>query len=103
MEEIKPRWMVDYSNSAKKSKKALPSKIRALMDTLAKEIEIGGPKRADWPNYSPLKKTKGIPEDSYHCHIKNGRPTYVACWTVMDKKVKFVEIFYVGTHEKAPY
>ena len=57
MQETKPRWSVDYSNSAKKSKKALPSKIRALMDTLAKEIELGGPRRANWPNYRAFCKT----------------------------------------------
>lgn len=34
---------------------------------------------------------------------KGGKPTYVACWYIKDKKVKIVEIYYVGTHEKAPY
>jgi hypothetical protein len=32
-----------------------------------------------------------------------GRPTYVAVWEAQDKKIKLVEVLYVGTHEKAPY
>ena len=34
---------------------------------------------------------------------KRGRPTYVAVWEVTDKKIKIVEVTYVGTREKAPY
>ncbi|MEA3429487.1 MAG: helix-turn-helix transcriptional regulator [Thermodesulfobacteriota bacterium] len=33
---------------------------------------------------------------------KKGRPTYVAVWEVVDKKIRLVEVSYVGTHEKAP-
>ena len=64
---------------------------------LMRDIEINGPIRGDWPNYSPLGR------DRYHCHIKKGRPTYVAIWEVTDKEVKLVEVIYAGTHEKAPY
>ncbi len=74
-----------------------------MADTLAKEIELLGPIRKDWSNFSSLKKASGLPDNSYHCHLKKGKPTYVACWYVEDKKVKIVEIYYVGTHEKAPY
>ena len=97
------QWKIDYSTSAGKAKKTLPASIQEQLDLLAKEIEILGPIRKNWAGFGPLHKSKGIPERSYHCHIKKGRPTYVACWCVVDKKVKFVEIYYVGTHEKAPY
>jgi hypothetical protein len=70
---------------------------------LSKEIEVRGPLRSNWPHFSPLAKGKGVPENSYHCHIKSGKPTYVACWYIENKKIKIVEIYYVGTHEKAPY
>ena len=70
---------------------------------LAKEIEDYGPIRKNRPNFGPLHKKRGIPDKSYHCHIKKGNPTYVVCWNTEDKKVKLVEIYYVGTHEKAPY
>lgn len=101
--KVNMNWTVDYSASADKQKRKLPEKIQILADTLAKEIEILGPIRDNWPNFGPLKKSKGIPYDSYHCHLKKGKPTYVACWYIEDKKVKIVEIYYVGTHEKAPY
>lgn len=39
----------------------------------------------------------------HHCHIKKGRPCYVAIWEERDRSIKLVEVTYVGTHEKAPY
>jgi hypothetical protein len=103
MADSKWHWTVDYSRAASKAKKALPKGIQAQLDLLAKEIEIDGPIRKNWANFGPLKKGKNIPDNAYHCHVKKGRPTYVACWTVENKKIKFVEIYYVGTHENAPY
>lgn len=95
-------WTVELSPKAKrqigKLKKEFP-KIYATAATLFKEIEVNGPWRSNWPNYGPLKG-KG---DSFHCHIKKGKPTYVACWSIENKTIKLVEISYVGTHEKAPY
>jgi len=99
-------WIVDLSTRAKKQVKALLKEhpaVYAQFATLAKEIEILGPYRQNWSHFSALSKKKGIPNDSYHCHIKGGKPTYVACWYIEDKKVKITEIYYVGTHEKAPY
>ena len=97
------KWKVEYTRSASKDKKKLPVGIQMQLELLAREIEISGPIRKSWSNFSALKKGKGIPDNAYHCHIKKGKPTYVACWVVEDKKVKLVEIYYVGTHEKAPY
>lgn len=97
------RWTVGYSTNAKRQKKKLPRKIQFQIDLLAKEIELRGPIRKEWSHFGPLKKDKHIPEDSYHCHVKSGRPTYVVCWRVENKIIKIVEIFYVGTHEGAPY
>ena len=87
--------------SRKKSIK-LSESVRLQINLLMREIEQLGPIRKNWPNFSPLTG-KGLPKNAYHCHIKKGKPTYVACWYVEDKKVKIVEIFYVGTHENAPY
>ncbi len=53
-----------------------------------------------WPNFGKLFEKK---EDKYHCHLIKGRPTYVACWKVVDKNTRQIEVYYVGTHEKAPY
>lgn len=96
-------WAVGYSTKAKRQKKRLPEKIQIQIDVLTKEIELLGPIRKGWAHFGPLKKDKNIPDDSYHCHVKSGRPTYVVCWRVEDKIIKIIEIFYVGTHEGAPY
>jgi mRNA-degrading endonuclease RelE of RelBE toxin-antitoxin system len=96
-------WQIDYSTAALRQKRKLPKQIQFQMDVLAKELELNGPIRKNWPHFSLLKKDKHIPEGSFHCHIKSGRPTYVACWQVENKNIKFIEIFYVGTHENAPY
>lgn len=97
-------WEIEISNSARKQVRKLPEKIKDLLDFLLEEIEIRGPVRKNWPHFSSLTKKKGkISAHAYHCHLKKGRPTYVACWKQEDKKIKIVEVFYVGTHENAPY
>jgi hypothetical protein len=98
----KDTWTVKLSRKAVKQVEDLKRehpKVYAKVLTLAKEIEISGPWRSNWPNYAPLHGMKDI----FHCHVKSGKPTYVACWSIQDKEVKISEIFYVGTHEKAPY
>jgi hypothetical protein len=64
---------------------------------LAKEIEIMGPVRGNWPNYGKLAPER------HHCHLKKGRPTYVAVWEERNREIRLIEVVYVGTHEKAPY
>ena len=80
----------------------MPDKILDLLALLLTDIEVSGPIRKDWKNFSELAKSKRIAANSYHCHLKKGPTTYVACWRV-NKEEKKVEVFYVGTHENAPY
>lgn len=100
--EISKKWDVNFHRSAEKQYKKLirsgskPS-ITDIINLLLIELRREGPYRTNWPNYSPLKK------DEHHCHLKEGRPTYVACWKVIDEKKKLIEVYYVGTHENAPY
>jgi hypothetical protein len=54
-----------------------------------------------WPNFGKL--SEGKKSNNFHCHLIKGNPTYVACWRVLDKKERKLEIYYVGTHENAPY
>jgi hypothetical protein len=89
------KWTVFVKKCLKK--RPLPQSIRQSLLALIREIEIEGPMRGNWPNYSKLT------ENTHHCHLKNGRPTYVAVWKVTDKKIKIVEVIYAGTREKAPY
>jgi mRNA-degrading endonuclease RelE of RelBE toxin-antitoxin system len=90
-------WIVSYSNKAEKQYHKLPRSIQDRIDFLTAEIENMGPIRGNWKNYGKLTGGR------HHCHIKTGRPTYVAVWEVTDEAVKLVEVEYVGTHEKAPY
>ncbi len=92
------KWQVNISKKATRQIWELPDKaIRESMYSLLRDIELHGPVRGDWPNYGKLGRGR------HHCHIKKGKPTYVAVWEEKDKKIKLVEVTYVGTHERAPY
>ncbi|UTF50749.1 cytotoxic translational repressor of toxin-antitoxin stability system [Desulfomicrobium sp. ZS1] len=90
-------WTVTLSTRVAKGCKTLPKAVKKSLALLLTDIEDFGPVRGDWPNYSKLGHGR------HHCHIKKGRPTYVAVWKENNGKVKLVEVTYVGTHEKAPY
>jgi len=97
------KWEVELSRQTEKEKNKLPIPIRDQFFFLVKAIEILGPYRSEWKNYGPLRRKPGIPDDAYHCHLKKGKPTYVACWYITNKKERKIEVFYVGSHEGAPY
>lgn len=91
-------WRVDYSKKVEKQLRALPTKVQGMVQTLRREMELTGPSRGNWPNYSKLG------ENRHHCHLnKKGHPTWVAVWEVIDKTVRIIEVRYVGTREGAPY
>lgn len=96
-------WNVSLSTKTGKQARKLPKNVLDSLVKLIKNMELGGPIQKSFPNFSSLDKSKLIPKDSYHCHIKKGRPTYVACWQEVSEKTKRIEVFYVGTHEGAPY
>ena len=83
-----------------KNRQKIPIEVESSTLALMAELETSGP-AVNWPNYGKLKN-QGKDVDRRHCHLQNGKPTWVACWEV-DKKNKLIEVFYVGTHEKAPY
>jgi hypothetical protein len=90
-------WTVKVNRRIHRRIAALPLSVRQSLVTLFLELEQQGPVRGNWPNYS------GLGRDRHHCHVKKGRPTYVAVWTVTDRTQRIIEVSYVGTHEKAPY
>jgi hypothetical protein len=96
-------WNVGFSTKASKQTRKMPRKVLDNLTLLIKDIEETGPIQKEWPHFSALEKGKQIPSDAYHCHIKSGRPTFVVCWQIRDKKNQIIEIFYVGTHENSPY
>ena len=90
-------WTVNLIGQAKRFDINLSKKSIESFLLLIKELKIQGPYRSNWPNYTKIQN------DDFHCHIKKGRPTYVVCWKIYDKKYKIIEVYYAGTHEKAPY
>ncbi len=99
-----PTWEVAISGRAQRESSRLPKEVQMALSFLVKEMELCGPKLSrSWKNFGPLKKDPGIPDNAYHCHLKKGRPTYVACWFIVNKMERQIEVFYVGTHENAPY
>lgn len=90
-------WTVQISRRLSRRLGRLPESVRKSLMVLIREIEVAGPVRGNWPNYSRLGGNR------HHCHLKKGRPTYVAVWAVEDREIRLVEVIYAGTHEKAPY
>lgn len=90
-------WTVEFSAKAQKGLRKLPARVRKSLALLLADIVDGGPVRGDWPNYGKLAPGR------HHCHLKKGKPTYVAVWEERDGEIRLVEVTYVGTHEKAPY
>jgi mRNA-degrading endonuclease RelE of RelBE toxin-antitoxin system len=90
-------WTVTLSPKVHKSLKNLPQPIRERLAVLVQDITYRGPVRGEWLNYSKLEK------DIHHCHLKKGKPTYIAVWKVENKRIRLIEVIYAGTHEKAPY
>ncbi len=93
------KWII-LSRKADKQAVKLSEKVTLQLRLLFMDLINNGPAATDWPNYTKLRGQKG---DKRHCHLQKGKPTYVCCWEVIDKKRKIIEVYYVGTHEKAPY
>jgi hypothetical protein len=75
----------------------LPRVVQQRYLVLQHELAIQGPVRGNWPNYSKLDDMR------HHCHVKKGRPTYVAVWEVTNVQERIIEGIYVGTDANAPY
>jgi mRNA-degrading endonuclease RelE of RelBE toxin-antitoxin system len=90
-------WQVKISKKADKGIARLPKAVQLALAALMREIEVKGPVRGNWPNYGKLAVHR------HHCHLKKGKPAYVAVWEESKAGIRIVEVTYAGTHEKAPY
>lgn len=90
-------WAVSMSGRVAKRIRKLPDGVRCAVEQLVRELADAGPVRVQWPNYGRIKGRAGC----HHCHIRKGRPTYVAVWKECEAHV--IEVVYVGTHEGADY
>lgn len=96
-------WQVSLKGKVAKdlkNRRKIPTEVESAIIVLVAELEVSG-HAVNWPNYGKLKH-QGKSIDRRHCHLQKGKPTWVACWEV-DKDNKRIEVYYVGTHEKAPY
>ena len=87
------KYQVSIKKKVNRGLKKLPKNVQQLLFLLIEDLMSDGPEQKDWKNFSPLGKGK------YHCHL-----TYhhVACWTCYEEEIE-IEVYYVGTREKAPY
>lgn len=99
------KWDVTFTRKASKQLDKLSDDLQAVVMLLVEDLTYrGGNPGSNWPNYGKLKALKGQKQtdDWRHCHLQKGNPTYVCCWDVSEAS-KTIEVYYVGTHEKAPY
>lgn len=95
------KWDVQFTNSAVKQMSKLNETVQLVLQVLVTDLQRKGANPGkEWHNYSKLHGKKQ--EDKRHCHLIKRNPTYVCCWQVY-KSEKRIEVYYVGTHEKAPY
>ena len=71
----------------------LPTHVKKKLLRLVLDLRDKGPAQPDWPNYSRLNNNE------YHCHLSY---SWVACWR-NEKNTIIIEVYYVGSREKAPY
>ena len=87
-------WTVGFTGKAAKQARRLPPALRVKLGALITQIQVEGPVRGDWPNYSKLGGS------GHHCHLSL---RYVVCWRVVESNIFRVEIYYAGSRENAPY
>ncbi len=86
-------YKIAIKKKANKNLSKLPKKVKQLLFLLIADLQAIGPIQKNWHNFSQLEKNK------YHCHL-NYR--YVACWSYNKEEIT-IEVYYVGSREKAPY
>jgi hypothetical protein len=98
-------WDVFLSTKVLKQKSKLSDDLQFVLFLLTEDLKNkGGNPGKNWPNYKKFKGLKGQRknDDWRHCHLQKGNPTYVCCWKVFED-AQIIEVYYVGTHENAPY
>jgi mRNA-degrading endonuclease RelE of RelBE toxin-antitoxin system len=88
------RWAVRVTKKADKGVRKLKKLEKSKLHALLIDLQQTGPVQTSWKNFSRLKS------DKFHCHLSYH---WVVCWEVIDKKIKILEVYYVGSRENAPY
>jgi hypothetical protein len=90
-------WGIRMPGRVAKQALRLPEPVRDTFEFLVSSLADSGPVRPEWPHYGKIKGATGC----HHCHLRRGRPTYVAVWKEGPEQT--IEVRYVGTHEGADY
>lgn len=86
-------YEVRFSRSARKSIPDLPEVDRKKLNRLVDALRFSGPSQPSFRNFSKLSK------NTFHCHLSY---SWVACWKNENGTLE-IEVYYVGSREKAPY
>jgi mRNA-degrading endonuclease RelE of RelBE toxin-antitoxin system len=86
-------YQVKVKKKVARDLEKLPENVQQLLFLLVNDLQAEGPIQRSWPNFSSLGG------DRYHCHLTY---RYVACWTSKKNEI-VIEVYYVGSREKAPY
>ncbi len=84
---------VIIKKKVEKGLQKLPIWVQKKFTFLVKDLQEKGPEQPTWQNYSKLSQIE------YHCHIGT---SWVACWKHENQTIE-IEVYYVGSREKAPY
>ena len=86
-------YIVKVSSKAKKGIDKMPKLIQQTMVNLIDDLHTSGPIQKGWANFSKIGKNE------YHCHLSY---KWIACWR-HEKNTIFIEVYYAGSRENAPY
>jgi mRNA-degrading endonuclease RelE of RelBE toxin-antitoxin system len=86
-------YTIKIKRKIEKKLNTLPILVQKKLGRLVLDLRDKGPEQHGWPNYCKLSQSE------YHCHLGY---SWVACWE-NEKNTILIEVYYVGSREKAPY
>ena len=89
-------YTIQIKKKVLKNIKKMPKARQIDFYDLVEDLRFSGPIQKGWPNFSPLNSKK----TEFHCHIGYH---WVACWKILSESKMEMEVYYVGSREKAPY
>jgi len=87
------KYKVILKRKVERGLQKLPLLVQKKLAVLVNDLRDVGPVQPMWQNYSKLNSNE------YHCHLGM---SWVACWR-HEKQSIVIEVYYVGSREKAPY
>lgn len=86
-------YAVVMSSKFERIIREMPRNAQITLKKLVDDIRLSGPAQPGYKNYSKLGS------NTFHCHLAYH---WVACWKNVEDQY-IVEVYYVGSREKAPY